>query len=167
MLFYGIQGDPGLGQPVGFVGLGATDCSSYDNDNDCNSDPNCTMGASGCIPYSGGSSSNCGNYDNDSDCNAQSACVWNPSGSGSCRPYSGSFSTTGSPSSTGAPAPKGSQSQGSGTPWWATLTTALTQGAAAGLINKPKTTTQSFFTTPLGLGVIAAGIIGLVVLLRK
>jgi hypothetical protein len=62
------------------------------------------------------------------------------------------------------------QSQGSGTPWYATLTSSFAQGATKGLLTPtpgvPAAPT-SFFATPAGIGVIAIGLIALIMVLKK
>lgn len=60
------------------------------------------------------------------------------------------------------------------TPWWSTLATSVATGAAQGLVHPNATpamytppTPTAWYATPLGMGGIAAGLILLVVLLKK
>ncbi len=88
---------------------------------------------------------------------------WDP-GSGQCLPFSVGGTAAPQPTHSGG-------SQGSGTPWWATLTQALATGVTTGITKPSGAPTlpppKPWYTTPVGVGGIAVGLLLLVVLLRR
>jgi len=181
MLFYGVSDLGGLG-----------DLSPCNNSNIFDSSADCSAG---CLddngnPTSWGSYSNgscmgpqaagnsCGNgnvFDATADCSA--VCIdnggnrttWGAYSGGMCKgPMTAPGSNPGSPGRTGAPSNPGAQPQGAGTPWWATLTTALSQGVTAGLKpGMPGYVSPPWYANPLALGGIAVGVLALIFLLKK
>lgn len=76
----------------------------------------------------------------------------------------------GAPGAGGSPA--GQQAQGGGTPWWASALQAVTGGVAAGLkpSGAPAVAAKPpapWYSTPIGMGGIAIGVLALVFYLAK
>lgn len=69
-----------------------------------------------------------------------------------------------------APGAPNMQTQGSGSPWWATLTQALATGVTQGVTSPgapAPVVAPAWYTTPVGIGGLAVGVILLVFLLKK
>jgi hypothetical protein len=161
MLFFGVQGAPSGIAGYGF-GDAQTDC--IDACGECGGQPcdgsdyntcvaNCPN--AGPAPTSGGS-------------NPCEVCLASPTTTDCSGPCGTSATAKSGSGNTGTTKSTGN-SQGAGTPWYASIFGSIAQGTAAGLTQKPPVavTPTSFLTSPTGIGILAIGLIVGVVLLTK